>query len=49
MQAWAHCATTVVWQPPPPGEAEIVPFTLHQEATLILASILLQRRQEAAA
>ena len=48
MQAWAQCATTVIRQPPP-GEAEIVPFTLHQEATLILASMLLHRRQEATA
>jgi hypothetical protein len=49
MQAWAQCAATVVRRQPPPGEAEIIPFTLHQEATLILASMLLHRRQEAAA
>jgi len=49
MQAWAQCATTVVRRQRPPGEAEIIPFTLHQEATLILASMLLHRRQEAAA
>ncbi|MGF6368276.1 hypothetical protein OKW40_001026 [Paraburkholderia sp. RAU6.4a] len=50
MQAWAQCATTVVRrQPPPPGEAEIVPFKLHQEATMILASMLLYGRQEATA
>ena len=48
MQAWAQCATTVIRRPPP-GEAEIVPVTLHQEATLILASMLLHRRQEATA
>jgi len=48
MQAWAQCATTVVRRPPP-GEAEIIPLTLHQEATMILASMLLYGRQEATA
>jgi len=48
-QAWAQCATTVVRRQSPPGEAEIIPFALHQEATMILASMLLHRRQEAAA
>ena len=49
MQAWAQCAITVIRRQSPPGEAEIVPSTLHQEATLILASMLLHRRQEATA
>ena len=49
MQAWAQCAITVIRRQSPPGEAEIVPSTLHQEATLILASMLLHRRQEAPA
>jgi hypothetical protein len=49
MQAWAQCTTTVVRRQPPPGEAEIIPFTLHREATMILVSMLLYGRQEATA
>ena len=49
MQTWAQCATTVVRRQPPPGEAEIIPLTLHQEATMILASMLLYGRQEVTA
>ena len=49
MQAWAQCATTVARRQPPPGEAEIIPLTLHQEATMILASMLLYGRQEVTA
>ncbi|MFP3589124.1 hypothetical protein SCB29_36845, partial [Paraburkholderia sp. SIMBA_055] len=49
MQAWAQCATTVVRRQARSGAAEITSFTLHQEATLILASMLLHRRQEATA
>lgn len=49
MQAWAQCATTVVRRQSPSGDAEIISLTLHQEATMILASMLLHRRQEATA
>jgi hypothetical protein len=49
MQAWAQCATTVVPRQSPSGDAEIISCTLHQEATMILASMLLHRRQEATA
>jgi hypothetical protein len=54
LSVWMQaCAPCVVEVPAPPmkrlGDDEILPFEMHTEVTMILAGMVLYRRQEARA